>query len=317
MSIDSLKIGLALGSGSSRGWAHIGIIKALAELGIEPDIVCGCSIGAIVGASYVAGNLEQLEHWVSKLSKRDVARFFELNLSFNGFVDPEHMHEFMTKYVCSDEQRIENLPKTFATVATELKTGREVWFTEGLVTNAVLASVSLPGLFPPSRHQGRWLVDGGLVNPVPVSVCRALGAEFVIAVNLNGGIVGKHFAQPHRETAKAAEEEESMLDELTKTIRSYSGAWFNNLFNNVISPEKGQESPPNLFDAIAGSVNITQDRITRSRMAGDPPDLLLTPQLSHIGLMEFFRAKEAILEGQDCVRRLMPEIRHTMGLEEP
>ena len=314
MSVDSLKIGLALGSGSSRGWAHIGIIKALAELGIEPDIVCGCSIGAIVGASYVTGNLQQLEHWVTTLSKRDVARFFELNLSFNGFVDPERMHQFMTEYVCSDGQHIEELPKVYASVATELKTGREIWFTEGLVTNAVLASMSLPGLFPPLQHQGRWLVDGGLVNPVPVSVCRALGAEFVIAVNLNGDIVGKHFTRPHKETAK---EEESMLDVLTRTLKDHSGYWFTNLFNNGHPPEKGQEPPPSLFDAIAGSVNITQDRITRSRMAGDPPDLLLTPKLSHIGLLEFFRAKDAIQEGRDCVQRLTPEILHTFGLVGP
>ena len=313
MPVNSLKIGLALGSGSSRGWAHIGIINALAELGIEPDIVCGCSIGAIVGASYAAGNLQQLERWVTTLSKRDVARFFELNLSFNGFVDPQRMHQFMTEYVCKDGQHIEELPKVFASVATELKTGREIWFTEGLMTNAVLASMSLPGLFPPLQYQGRWLVDGGLVNPVPVSICRALGAEFVIAVNLNGDIVGKHFTHLHKEPV----EEESMLDTLTKTLRDHSGYWFNNLFSNGHTTAKGREAPPSLFDAIAGSVNITQDRITRSRMAGDPPDLLLSPKLSHIGLLEFFRAKDAIQEGRDCVQRLTPEIRHTFGLVKP
>jgi len=313
MSVNTLKIGLALGSGSSRGWAHIGVINALAELGVEPAIVCGSSIGAIVGASYVAGNLQQLEHWVMTLSRRDVARFFELNLSFNGFVDPERMHQFMTEYVCEDGTHIEDLPKVYASVATELKTGREVWFTEGLVTNAVLASMSLPGLFPPLKHQGRWLVDGGLVNPVPVSVCRALGAEFVIAVNLNGGIVGKHFVEPHKESGK---DEESMLDVLTRTIKSHSGYWFTNLFNNHSGSgkEQEQEETPGLFDAIAGSVNIIQDRITRSRMAGDPPDLLLTPTLAHIGLLDFFRAKDAIREGRECIQRMTPEIRHSLGI---
>ncbi|MBA1445681.1 MAG: patatin-like phospholipase family protein [Gammaproteobacteria bacterium] len=185
-------IGLALGSGSSRGWAHIGIIKELAKTGIEPDIICGCSIGSIVGASHAAGNLEALETWVRSLSKRTVTRFFELNLSLNGFVNAERFHAFLDACVCDEAIQIGQLPKTFAAVSTDLKTGREVWFTEGLTLDAVRASISLPGLFPPVRHQGSWLVDGGLVNPVPVSICRALGADIVIAVNLNGDILGKH-----------------------------------------------------------------------------------------------------------------------------
>jgi len=295
------RIGLALGSGSARGWSHIGILRALAEIGIEPDLVCGSSVGAIVGASYAAGNLDKLEDWVTSLTRTDVARFLDLNLSLNGFIDAPRLRSFFGDYVCAEAVRIEELGRTFATVSTDLETGREIWFTEGSVLDAVWASMSLPGLFPPIRNQGRWLVDGGLVNPVPVSVCRALGADIVIAVNLNGAIVGRHFL--HRfevETDEVAAD--SLLSLVRKTVKNYSSSLFGS--NGT------DDSAPGLFDAIIGSINIVQDRITRSRMAGDPPDIVLAPRLSHIGLMEFYRAREAIQEGRECVQRMLPEIRH-------
>ena len=298
----SSTIGLALGSGSSRGWAHIGIIKALSELDIHPQVICGCSIGAIVGASCVSGNIDKLEGWVRSLTKLELARFIELNLSLNGFVDTEKLHEFFLQCVCREDESIEDVSAKFASVATDLGTGREVWFTSGLLIDAIWASISLPGLFPPLQHQGRWLVDGGLVNPVPVSVCRALGADIVIAVNLNGDIVGKHFIQ---EQAVQETESENVLDMLSRAVNKYSPS--------IFKDEKESTSPPGLFDAIAGSINIAQDRITRSRLAGDPPDIMLSPKLSHIGLMEFYRAEESIQEGRDCVMRMLPEIRHVLG----
>ena len=298
------RIGLALGSGSSRGWSHIGIIKALSKVGIDPDIICGCSIGALVGASYTAGNLDSLEQWITSLSKIDVAKFFELNFSLNGFVNTERLQIFLQKYVCNEGVNIENLPKKFAAVSTDLETGREIWFTEGSVIESVWASISLPGLFPPIKNNGRWLVDGGLVNPVPVSVCRALGADMVIAVNLNGDIVGKHFVQK----AKKTNASRRPADRIISGIKEYS--------MSVFPGKKSQDTAPSLFDAIAGSLNITQDRITRSRMAGDPPDLLLAPKLSDIGLLEFYRAREAIEEGEECVNRMLPEIRHLISLAE-
>jgi NTE family protein len=295
------RIGLALGSGSARGWSHIGILRALAEIGIEPDLVCGSSVGAIVGASYAAGNLDKLEEWVTSLTRADVARFLDLNLSLNGFIDAPRLRSFFADYVCAEAVRIEELGRTFATVSTDLENGREIWFTEGSVLDAVWASMSLPGLFPPIRNQGRWLVDGGLVNPVPVSVCRALGADKVIAVNLNGAIVGRHFLHRIEDEADQAAAD-GLLSMLRKTVKNYSSSLFGSNGTN--------DSAPGLFDAIIGSINIVQDRITRSRMAGDPPDIVLAPRLSHIGLMEFYRAREAIQEGRECVQRMLPEIRH-------
>ena len=293
---DQKKIGLALGSGSSRGWSHIGVIRELLAHGIEPDIVSGCSIGSIVAAAYTAGNLDNLESWVRSLGKRDVAGFFELKFSLNGLVDTEKLRKFLAEHVCAEAVQISHLDKVYGSVATNLNTGREVWFTEGGVLDSVIASIALPALFEPVYNSGNWLIDGGLVNPVPVSLCHAMGADSVIAVNLNGDLMGKHF--PPEE-----EEEEGYF---MNVLKAYSESFFPTV-------NKGPE-PPGLFDCIASSVNIFQDRITRSRMAGDPPDILLNPRLAHIELLAFDRAGEAIEEGRACVQRMMPEIRHVLGL---
>lgn len=294
------KIGLALGSGSSRGWSHIGVIKSLKDIGIEPDIICGTSIGALVGASYVAGNLEKLEKWVSSLSRLDTARFFEINTSLTGFVNTERFHNFLNEIVVKDKVLIEKLAKQYAAVSTDLGSGREIWLTEGALVNAVWASISLPGLFPAIRNNNRWLVDGGLVNPVPVSLCRAMGADIVIAVNLNGDIVGKHFSGRAEKPVQVKNS-----SEFANLIREYT--------NSLFSSFRESDQTPSVFDAIANSVNIAQDRITRSRLAGDPPDILLSPKLSHIGLLEFYRAQEAIREGENCVQRMKSEIDYIMN----
>lgn len=298
-----LKLGIALGSGSARGWSHIGILKALAEQGIHPDIVCGTSIGSLVGASYASDNLDKLESWVRSLTKLDIARFFEINTSLNGFVNKDRLHHFLNKYVADDSSFIEDLDKEFASISTDLETGREVWHQQGSVVDAVWASISIPGLFPAINNSNRWLVDGGLVNPVPVSVCRALGADIVIAVNLNGDVIGKHFDK----AKQPIKLQQGLASKLTNIVMEYTETLF--------PTTKSDNQPPNLFDAIAGSINITQDRITRSRLAGDPPDIMLSPKLSNIGLLEFHRANDAINEGEKCVRRMLPEIKDTLEID--
>lgn len=293
-----VKIGLALGSGSSRGWSHIGIINELATLGIQPDIVSGTSVGAMVGAAYAAGNLEKLESWACSVTKLDVARFLDISTSFTGFVHTERFHKFLNENIAADEDLIEDLSKVYAAVATDLDTGREIWLQQGSVIQAVWSSMALPGLFPAIRYNNRWLVDGGLVNPVPVSVCRALGADLVIAVNLNGNIVSKRLGKT---VAKNGNSVSGKLSELVKEYTSLS------LFEPVTT-----EQPPGLLDAIATSVKITQDRITRSRLAGEPPDIVFSPKLLGIGLLELYRAKEAIEEGHKCVQRMVHEIEYVL-----
>lgn len=297
-----MKVGLALGSGSSRGWAHIGVINALKEQGIEPDIICGTSVGALVGAACAFDRLEKLQQWACSLTRFDTARFLDINTSFNGFVNTERLHDFLNEYIADDDACIEDANKQFAAVATDLESGREIWLSRGPVLEAIWASISLPGLFPAIREGDRWLVDGGLVNPVPVSVCRAMGADIVIAVNLNGDIVGKHFKRDSKLTrARSAQlPRKGFVGKISELVSEYT--------TTVFSDKPEESEPPSLLEAIAGSINITQDRITRSRMAGDPPDILLTPKLAHIGLLELYRAKEAIDVGAKCVERMKSEI---------
>ena len=292
------KLGIALGSGASRGWSHIGVINALLEAGIEPDVVCGTSVGALVGASYAAGNLTKLQEWVLDSSRSDVYRFFDIKFSQAGFVDIARLNKFLHGYVAAADATIEKLQKPFIAVSTDLDSGREIWSKDGNVAQAVRASMSLPGLFPPVRHNGRWLVDGGLVNPVPVTACQALGADVVIAVNLNSDIVGKHVK---RTTVTSAQEEEGLLRYLKQQAKEYSSSLF--------SSADESETPPGLLSVISSSINIFQDRITRSRLAGDPADILISPKLNDVGLLEFGKAAEAMKVGEDCVNRALPEIR--------
>lgn len=301
-----MRVGLALGGGAARGWSHIGVIKALAAEAVVPDIVCGTSIGALVGAAHIAGNLEQLEQWVLSLTPLKAARFYEIKPSLKGFINSQRLRRTLSRYVADDALAIESCSSRFAAVATNLVTGHEVWLSEGPVQDAVWASMSLPGLFPAVRHQGRWLADGGLVNPVPVSVCRALGADIVIAVNLNGELVGKHFHE-QKSTARESDEASDLAGKVSSLMSEYTASLFGG--------DEREEAPPGLFDAVAGAIDITQIRITHSRLAGDPPDVLLNPRVVHLGLLEFSRAEEAIREGERCVQHQLPDIMSRLGRE--
>jgi NTE family protein len=278
------------------------VIKALLKEGIEPDIVCGTSVGAIIGGSYVSGNLDKLESWVLDSTRSDVLRFFDIGFSKTGFVDAERMNWFLHSYVAAQGRLIEDMPKKYAAVATDLDTGREVWFTQGELTDAVRASMALPGLFPAVRNDQRWLVDGSLVNPVPVTVCRALGADIVIAVNLNSGIIGKRNNDRQKPGQK---NDQGVLGSIRQQAREYS--------ESIFPAREEKVEAPGLFYAIANSINIVQDRITRSRLAGDPADVLLSPPLADIGMLEFRRAAEAIQQGEECVQRAIAEIRRLTG----
>lgn len=298
------KIALVLGSGSARGWAHIGVIRALAERGVEPDLVCGTSIGALVGAAYVAGRLDRLEEWVRTLDWWDIVRVMDVKLA-GGFIEGGALMEHIRKHV--GDVAIESLERPFGAVATNLGTGREVWLQAGPLLEAVRASIALPGLFNPVRVDGDFLVDGGLVNPVPVSLARAMGGEVIIAVNLNGDIVGRHLLHPPRlRPDKEGPERRALLDQVMDRF----GDELRAKLMGGPAPGRVPKPAPGLFDVLASSINIMQDRITRSRMAGDPPDLLIAPRLAHLGLLEFDRAEEAIEVGYDSVVRLWPAIEH-------
>jgi NTE family protein len=298
------RIGLALGSGSARGWSHIGVIEALAEAGIEPDIICGCSIGALVGAAHVAGELPALKDFAQSLTWREIARMLDVRLSGGGLIAGQEIVALLRKLKISAP--IASYSKPFAAVATDLETGREIWLREGPIEEAVRASISLPGILSPTRHADRWLVDGGLVNPVPVSVCRALGADVVIAVNLNGDLVGRHALDNHERDAGTSgappEFLTRLVDQMPTALREQASA---------ILPKLVSTAPasPGYFGVLMTSLNVMQDQITRARLAGEPPHVMLVPRLRHIGLLEFNRAAETIAEGRAVVEHALPLLR--------
>lgn len=306
------KIGVALGSGAARGWAHIGVLRALVEHGLRPTIVCGTSIGAVVGAAYAAGELEAFERWARRLDRRQVAGYLDVGLR-GGLVRARKVFDALAEEI--PDRDIESLPMTFAAVATDLGSGHEIWLRRGRLYDALRASVALPGLVSPVRSEGRWLVDGGLVNPVPVSVCRALGAETVIGVDLNTTLVGRRLFRSSgpdladRGGAQRSDEAESPqttpltgLDSVRAALQRVAGDLRHRLGGE---PGASRDESPSIFDVVANSINIMQIRVTRSRMAGDPPDLLVAPRLRDFGLLDFDRAEEAVEAGRRAVAQAL------------
>jgi NTE family protein len=278
----------------------------LREAGIEPDIVCGASIGALVGAAYVAGRLEELRQWAEAATWREIVGLMDIGLSGGGVISGKLIVGFLRKLGITEP--IEKYSTVYSAIATDLASGREIWLQTGPIDEAVRASIALPGIFSPARIGDKWLVDGGLSNPVPVSVCRALGAEVIIAVNLNGDLLGRRFeadrvpAAAHTAPRDQNEFLSRVLNQLPPGLREQVAK---------IAPRLLAHGPaiPGYFDVIANSINIMQDHITRARLAGEPPHVMLIPRLGHISLMEFNRAKEAIAEGCLCVEQAMPMLR--------
>ena len=290
------RIGLALGSGSARGWAHIGAIRALEERGIKPDLVCGTSIGALVGAAYASGQLEQLEKWVSGLAWTTVVRLIDITWR-GGLIRGNRL--FTLFRAMFEDQEIDALPIPYGAIATELYSGRELWLRHGKVLDAVRASCAMPGLFTPVVRESVVLVDGGLVNPVPVSMCRALGADLVIAVDLSWGKLG-----PYRERGRAV-----AVPEVPGWLARLRPGWVE---------KKGaqaghEETIPSIFEVFSTSLDVVEMRVARSRLAGDPADVLLTPLLPDFATMDYHRAKEAIDEGRAAVERMAPVLEQVIG----
>lgn len=309
MSDESRKVALVLGSGAARGWSHIGVIRALADAGIEPDLICGTSIGAVVGAAAATGQLDAFEEWITGLDQVAMFKLLDAGLSDGGFIGGRRLIGAFAKHV--GKMDIEDCKTDFVAVATEIGTGREVWLQDGPIADAVRASIAIPGLFAPVRLDGRWLVDGGLVNPVPVSVARALGADVVIAVNLNGDLLRSNKREPEEGRATDDSAEDSgWTDRATTWLKDRLPARFR--LAGLMSGEYDGK-PPGMLSVIADSIDIMQDRITRARLAGEPPDILISPRLGHIGILEFDRAEEAIDDGRSCAEDELDEIRRILG----
>jgi len=302
------KIGIALGGGAARGWAHIGVLRALAAAGIHPDIVVGTSIGAVVGGCYVADHLDDLEDFATGLSKRSVFSYLDFSLTGTSLISGQRLCAKLERRIKC--MRIEQMEKKFAAVATEMGSGHEVWLKRGRLIDAMRASYAIPGVFRPVQVKNRWLMDGAIVNPVPVSVCRALGARTVIAVNLNNDACTQGTIIPDYEFGDAPLarcEEEPAKPETSGTTRSALKLLHRQFFGK-------EDGAPGMTSVMLDAVNITQDRIARSRLAGDPPDLMISPRLDDIGLFEFYRAKEAIEAGEAATKFKLNEFQANIGV---
>jgi NTE family protein len=296
-------IGIALGGGAARGWAHIGVLKTLVAAGLEPDIVAGTSIGAVAGACYVTDRLTALEDFACTLTRRRIFGFLDINFAGSGLITGQRLNARLEQHL--REFTIEQLERKFIAVATELGTGHEVWLNKGSLVNALQASFALPGIFRPVQINGRWLIDGALVNPIPVSVCRAHGARIVIAVNLSNDIFSKGAVIPDQgafgDPLALAESVEG-----TELVGTNGRAAVHLLHRQIFGRSNGA---PGMSAVMMDAINITQDRIARSRLAGDPPDITIGPKLGDIGLFDFHRACEAIELGARAAEKQIDEIK--------
>ncbi len=298
-------IGLALGGGAGRGFAHIGVMRALAAHGIVPDVIVGTSIGAVVGGCYAAGQLDSLDTWARSLTVRRVLGHLDVSLSGSGLIRGGHLEHRLNEALA--DRRIDDLPIRFAAIATEFNTGHEIWLTRGRLVDALRASYALPGIFPPVLIGGRWLVDGALVNPVPVSAARALGARLVIAVNLNSDLFG-------RGTIIASHGSDDEDDAAHAAPAKVNG--FRNLFNRDRALRRqilGRPGRPGIPTVMVEAFNVMQDRITRARLAGDPPDVLISPRLGTIGWFDFHRGAEAIAIGAEAAEKSIDAVNEAVA----
>jgi len=305
------KIGLALGGGVARGWAHIGIMRVLTEEGIRPDIIAGTSIGAVVGGCHAAGKLDALEDWARSLTPRRLLGLLDLNFGGAGLLSGMKLAGLLEDHLGDIE--LQHLSSRFVAVATELATGHEIWLREGPLVPALRASYALPAVFNPVNIEERWLVDGALVNPVPASVCRAFGARLVIAVSLGSDTYGLGMVRE----GESFENMNFGFEEKPKNGRRSIGRA---MVSRATRPDRdlvrqlfGWDSKtPGITTVMMGALNIIQDRLARMRLAGDPPDVMVAPRIGHIALSDFHRADECIKLGEDAARQAMPVIREAM-----
>ncbi|MGY3588418.1 NTE family protein [Bradyrhizobium sp. USDA 4341] len=310
-------IGLALGGGAARGFAHIGIIKTLLAHGIVPNVVVGTSIGSVVGGAYAAGHIDKLEQWARSLQPRSVLGYLDIRLNGSGLIGGAKLAAEIEAAL--GQVMIEDLAIKFASVATEVRTGHEIWLTQGRVVDAMRASYALPGIFAPVLIGDRWLVDGALVNPVPVSAARALGAEIVIAANLSSDVFA-HSTTIYNHGPSAAPEVTVAVTAEAEIEPEPPKRRFGRFFSAERTVKReffGSASRPGISSVMVDAFNIMQDRITRARLAGDPPDMLISPRVGQIGWFDFHRADDLIAHGIRAAERAIGAIEEAIDILVP
>ena len=302
---DRLSIGLVLGGGAARGFAHIGVLRTLMAHGIRPDVIAGTSIGAVVGGLFAAGALDAFEDWCRQLTRRRVLAYLDFRFAGSGLISGGRLARKLDGAL--GDTSFADLPMRLAAIATEIGTGHEIWLTRGRLSEAMAASYALPGIFPPKLIGGRWLMDGAMVNPLPISAARALGARLVIAVNLNADNFGRGTTiQDHgpdaEDDARRAQHE---LDRSRRGIFRPDRLLHREFF--------GTAGRPGLSTVMVEAFQVMQDRITRSRLAGDPPDVMISPRLGRVNLFDFHRAKDTIALGAEATEKSIEAISESIA----
>ena len=306
--LSGLKVGIALGSGGARGWAHIGVLRRLMELGIEPVCMAGTSIGSIITAVYATRRMEEAAALSKRLDWRQVVRlFFEVGIPHGGLVGGKRVVELLQEII--PVKTFEELPLPCAAVATDLDTEKAVVLNQGSLIDAIRASISIPGVFAPKTLNGRVLLDGGLVNPLPVDVCRDMGAEFVIGIDVNL----REMVRKPESKVKPTEPSPEILawvdrlgnfspqlkDSLSSLVKRLSSSLHHD-------PESEDEL--SLFDILLRSFRLTENQITRWRLETNPPDFLIQPAVAQIKTLDFHHGEEAIRAGEEAVDEVLPKL---------
>jgi NTE family protein len=302
-------VALVLGSGSSRGWAHIGAIEALLEADIPIDYISGCSVGSYVGAIYASGNLSSLKDFVLSMDGKKVFSYFDVVFPRSGLLDgTRKVAELFSMH--TSVKRFSELKLPMMMVATDLQRGEKVVLRSGDLLQALRATMSVPGLFAPARVKGRWLVDGGVVDPVPVGVARATEADVVVAVDLNSGIASRRMQRLSTDTlATPAREAPKFKSELLIKLTDYYDTAESTLKNKINELLGRERDMPDIIDTVMSSINIMQERITRINLAVEPPDVLIQPRLGALKMMDFDQVALVIEEGSIAVKEKMEDIK--------
>lgn len=292
------KLGLALGSGAARGWAHVGVLRGLEEIGVKPDMIAGCSVGALVGGAYLLDALDAFESWARELKPLSALQRFTLKVDRGGFINTAQAFEAFRDY----DKPIQDLPMRYAAVAADLGTGEEVIITEGSVIDAARASSAIPVVFHAVQRNNRWLVDGALANPAPVSIARALGADVVVAVDLNAvPRVLERFdpppASPPALTTKSQLPAKTLTGAVTKLIDETQAA----VQRQIDFAKARAYASPHLFETAYAAADIFQMHLARARAIADPPDVMLKPDMRDAMPTAFDKADEFIEEGRQAL----------------
>jgi NTE family protein len=289
----SKRISLVLGSGGARGHAHLGVIRAIEERGLEIRNIAGTSMGAVIGGIYAAGEIGTYEDWAARLSKTDVLRLLDFSFTWTSIFKGERIFDVLRDLI--GDRRIEDLDKGFTAVATSIEDQREVWINRGPLFRAIRASTAVPGVFSPVELDGRTLVDGGLVNPIPIAPTLNDATDLTIAVNLNA--IGESYEPPDR---KAAADDDSDQGGYRAAIGRF--------LDDVLSSKRGKDKPPAAADLLTRSIDIMQGAIARLKLAAYTPDKVVAIPRNACSFFDFHRTQEMSDLGYERTRAALDEM---------